>query len=116
MRLPWYLMSAIFTKSSDWSYEREWRCLIARNAGESYDERVPFGENKGIALNTSPAKAIYLGCDIDENSFKRVISLCQDELNIPVYKMELSQSAYSLIPKSSCILIGESRSSLYALS
>ncbi len=98
-------MSAIFTKASDWKYEQEWRCLIARSANETYDSRAPFGwddneeVNSGVLLDTSPAKAVYLGCNIDENSLERVISLCKDSLNVPAYKMECSLTAYSLIPK-----------------
>lgn len=94
-----FLMSAIFTKYSDWEKEQEWRCIIARDADEAYDGRAPFGKHNGVALETSPAKAIYLGCNIDKNYLERIISLCKDTLKVPVYKMERSQFEYSLTPK-----------------
>ncbi len=93
-----FLMNAMFTKYSDWEKEREWRCIIARYANDTYDGRAPFGENNGIALKTSPVKAIYLGCNIKEENLKRVVDLCENTLNVPVYKMECSRSAYLLTP------------------
>ncbi len=93
------LMNAMFTKYSGWEYEKEWRCIIARYANDTYDGRAPFGIDKGIALETSPVKAIYLGCNIKEDILKKVVGLCKDTLNVPVYKMECSQSAYLLTPK-----------------
>ena len=94
-----FLMSAIFSKSSDWEYEHEWRCLLARSDDETYDSRTPFGEDNGVLLDTSSAKAVYLGCKIDNGSLERVINLCKDALNVPVYIMERKQSAYSLTPR-----------------
>ena len=94
-----FLMNAIFTKYYGWEYEHEWRCIIARYANDTYDGCAPFGGKNGIALKTSPVKAIYLGCNVEEDVLKRVVGLYKDTLNVPVYKMECSQSAYLLTPK-----------------
>jgi hypothetical protein len=76
---------ALLNKSTDWSYEKEWR-LISLSDNPSCMEQ----------LNLKP-KAIYLGIDIRPINSKILKQLAKEK-NIPVYQMNVDFEAtnYSL--------------------
>jgi len=80
------------TKATDWSYEREWRCIQDKGAcGEEWSL-------KGALLDSSPPTAIYLGCNAEGEFADSLIRTCKEKLRIPVYKMKKSEDDYKLIP------------------
>jgi hypothetical protein len=81
------------TKSSDWSYEYEWRCI--QDVGACGDSLT----SKGALLDSSAPKAVYVGCKADEAFIDSLKTICTDLLSIPLYKMIKSNDEFKLIPK-----------------
>lgn len=75
--------SALCNKSKAWSYEKEWR-VWAYNfnqlTGQTNNPYVNIGEVK--------PKAIYLGEKIDSYNEHILMSIAQNNLQVPVYKMK----------------------------
>ena len=46
------IIMSFLTKSTAWSYEKEWRMILPNDVSVFYDNMVPF----------YPVKTIYLGC------------------------------------------------------
>lgn len=89
----------VFTlnKSSDWSYEDEWRVVhitIPRTIESVYD--IEYSERIG-KKDYLKAKAIYLGNRIKKDDEEKIIRICKSK-GIPVYKMELETDFYGLKP------------------
>lgn len=72
------------TKSSDWSYEKEWR-LILPNKDSS---------DKTKAITHKQAIGVYLGRRISPIN-EKIICLLAKEKNIPVYKMHINDESPS---------------------
>lgn len=88
-----FFIESLRTKASDWSYEKEWRCLQGKSAcGESWC-------GNGALLDVPPPKAVYLGCRSSESQIEQMKKICIDLLKIPLYIMEQSQTEYQLLPK-----------------
>lgn len=90
----YWSMLSVLCKSNDWSYEFEWRSVflnikkiigINTSKTESYINVLPY------------IKGVYLGTNIEPNNEKLIIPMAR-QLNIPVYKMKLSDLEYKLVP------------------
>jgi hypothetical protein len=85
------VMSPFLTKSLDWKYEKEVRCLASQKE-----------TNKGICKNGDfwlfsmpEITAVYLGCKMAESTSKEIIKLAKS-LNIPVFRIQESNEKYGL--------------------
>lgn len=74
--------NAIYTKSSDWSYEKEWRIF-------KYD----YGENNDlftdIPFDPLEVASLYLGPDIDSDDRDMLINLVSDYPDIKIYSVKV---------------------------
>lgn len=82
----WWQNYFALIKSTEWSYEKEWR-LILPHAGK-LTQTVIF-----------PPKAIYLGCNVKKDCGYHCLLNIAREKGITVYQMELSKSEFKLVPK-----------------
>lgn len=78
-------LQSLFCKDQIWSYENEWRILIAADADSNY--LMP------------PISCIYLGAAIP-NTYKHIIINVAQKCNIPVKQMTLDRTTYDLHAKS----------------
>ena len=78
-----YAIDCIFTKSSDWSYEKEWRVVASKK-----DDETEFNSNVKISR-------IILGANISDSDEKVLVSIANDK-GIPIYKMSIDNSFYKL--------------------
>lgn len=83
----WAAIASI-CKSSDWSYENEWRIVMYVRPDLTVIDPV-FVSVPGLI------KSIYLGVKVDKQFEKEIVK----SLSIPIYKMEMANDSYSLIPK-----------------
>lgn len=81
---------AFIFKSSNWSYEKEWRIILEDRICKCYDNKIPFPY----------IKKIYLGCKMDQNLIKTMLEL-GDELGIEVSIMTTGSKKFILEEKSS---------------
>jgi antitoxin component of RelBE/YafQ-DinJ toxin-antitoxin module len=79
-------------KSSEWSYEKEWRIIYTNND-------VATQSKANVPFSASPT-ALYLGRRIS-HLYERLLKDIANEKGIPVYKMFLDDNSptYRLIPK-----------------
>lgn len=83
----WAAMASI-CKSSEWSYEREWRCVMYLR--QDLSTVSPF-----FISVPGLTKSIYLGVKVDKQIENKIVN----SLNVPIFKMEMANDSYSLIPK-----------------
>ncbi|AQH05248.1 hypothetical protein A9R05_40130 (plasmid) [Burkholderia sp. KK1] len=81
-----HLNMAALIKSTDWSYEREWRLIFSN----------------GILARPGPVKmpkpkAVYLGSHIGKDHETEVVHICKGK-KIPVYKMQHSLDSFVMKP------------------
>ena len=92
-----FLYKPLLTKSLDWEYEGEIRCVYSLN---KRDPKIYEGLNdKGetiLLLKMPKIKAIYIGCKMDNNSEKTIRECSGD---IPIYKMKKKNGEYGLEPE-----------------
>ncbi|BBQ03591.1 hypothetical protein BSFA1_87190 (plasmid) [Burkholderia sp. SFA1] len=81
-----HLNMAALVKSTDWSYEKEWRLVFSNGVLATPG---PFKMPK--------PKAVYLGSHIGENHATDVLQICTDK-GIPVYKMQHSLDSFGMRP------------------
>lgn len=83
----WAAIASI-CKSFEWSYEKEWRLVMYLlqdlSATDPFFISVP-----GLI------KSVYLGVKADQQIENKIVK----SLSIPIYKMEMANDSYSLIPK-----------------
>lgn len=89
-----FLLEPIFTKSIDWEYEGEIRCVFSKMVE---DERIykiidDDGEEKTL-LKMPKIKRIYLGCNAKEDFIKTISDIAGD---IPVVKMKKCEDKYGV--------------------
>lgn len=82
-----YARQAMFTKASEWSYEKEWRFVAFRDYTLLKNEIYPVFDVKSCIVN------IFLGCKIDE-AVRREIVDYYSESEVNVYDMCLSDTNY----------------------
>lgn len=92
-----FMYKPLLTKSPDWIYEDEIRCVYSFN---KRDPKIYEGLNdKGetiLLLKMPPIKRIYLGCKMDSSSEKILRECCGD---IPIIKMKKKKDEYGLEPE-----------------
>lgn len=78
-----YAIDCLFTKSSDWSYEKEWRAIVV--------------DSKDIAEFNGKVRIskIILGANISDQNKKTLITIAQEK-GVPVYQMFIDDSFYKL--------------------
>ena len=76
-------LDSLFTKSSIWSYEKEWRKVIVNNAADDLYEKVKITK-------------VYLGSCISKKDEKMIRRICK-EREIEVIKVGIDDSFYKLI-------------------
>ena len=84
-----FALEPLLTKSKDWKYEQEVRCIFSKN---ETNEQI-FNEEDKILLRMPKPTKIYLGCKASES--------CTDEIKkysdgIPVECMKISVSRYKV--------------------
>ena len=83
-----YYSLAALVKSTEWSYENEWRLVFAHGVFEE-DCSYPMAK----------PKAIYLGSKISPDNQKTIINIATQK-GIDLYKMKLEPSTFKLAPVS----------------
>ena len=79
--LIWIIMYSSCIKHKSWSYEKEIRCLVGKNApGSPYIEAIP--------------SAIYIGMNCNEFKKKELFDIAY-ELDIPLYQMVFDDMSYN---------------------
>lgn len=87
-------IKSITSKSTDWSYEKEWRIIQDETAcGPKWDDK-----NKGALLDTISPSSIILGCCASDELTSVLMQHCQNH-KIPLYKMEKDPLLYRLNKK-----------------
>ncbi|MBN3348292.1 hypothetical protein CF050_15760 [Clostridium botulinum] len=77
---------AILNKSTEWSYENEWRIVEYNSITE------------GMSINVPKPIALYFGCNMLPEHIC-MLSEIADKLNIDKYVMEMKEDEYKLVPK-----------------
>ena len=84
-----FALEPLLTKSRDWKYEKEVRCVFSKNEA---NERIFIEDDKILLKMPTPTK-IYLGCKVSE-SFADEIKKYSN--NIPIEYMKISVSKYKV--------------------
>ncbi|MBK7493552.1 MAG: DUF2971 domain-containing protein [Nitrosomonas sp.] len=81
-----------FTKSREWEYEEEWRCIIKLK-----DHRSGFDYNSIIP---EELESVYLGTRIDKNNKKQIINTLSIQFpQTSIYQADISSQKYELVFK-----------------
>lgn len=84
-----YVLHCLITKSKDWEYEAEWRCLQVRTeCGSKWT-------GDGALMGAIEPSAIYIGCKAEENLINDVKAYCSEK-NIPAYQMSPGSKEFKL--------------------
>lgn len=78
---------SLLTKSSDWSYEKEWRLC------SSGDELPGYRIIPGLKVS-----AIYIGANSSRDVEEKITAAFGS--NLPIYKMMIDKREYKLVPRS----------------
>lgn len=85
-------LESLTAKSSEWSYEKEWRIIRDDGAcGERWD-----AEKKGALLDMIRPVSVTLGCMAKQEFSKEVQEYCKDN-QINLYRMERDPKVYRLV-------------------
>ncbi len=83
---PLSIVLPVITKASDWAYEKEWRLVFSNNfMKEPQTCHVP------------KAVRVYAGVKISSENLRKLESVCT-ELEIPLIRMKMSSTSFSIIP------------------
>lgn len=84
-------IQSITTKSSEWSYEREWRIIREKEVcGDKWNT-----DKKGALLEMIRPSSVILGCEAKRDFEKAVKEYCEAN-KINLYKMEKDKTLYHL--------------------
>lgn len=72
-------------KSSNWSYENEWRLILDGNICDYYDYKIPFPY----------IKKVYLGCKMDLKTKETMKEIC-NKLGVDIVPMEMDNKKFCL--------------------
>lgn len=86
-------LQSFLTKSSDWAYEEEVRCLFSM---KNSDQFTSIGDGRYLYVMPTPITEIYLGCKINKNEKEYITRIAKDK-NIKVYQYLASINKYELI-------------------
>ena len=85
-------LESLTAKSSEWSYEKEWRIIRDDGAcGDRWD-----AEKKGALLDMIRPVSVTLGCMAKQEFSKEVQEYCKDN-QINLYRMERDPKVYRLV-------------------
>ena len=88
------LVDALSTKSTEWSYEKEWRIIRDDSAcGDKWNE-----QKHGALLPMIKPTSIILGCQVAGSFQQNVEEYCKEN-RINLYKMEKDNHLYNLNKK-----------------
>jgi len=90
--LPLFLIAIapLLTKSKNWAYEKEVRCIF----NSSNKQFISRNDQFFYMLKT--LKSIILGCRTSEEEKAEILIFAKDN-QIPIYQMQLSNNTYKLI-------------------
>lgn len=83
----------LFTKSQDWSYEKEWRQINSLKRCDDF-----LKEEDDIYLfkyNRDAIEELYLGCNMNPDQKKQILEVVND-WNISVFEMRVNNKHYCL--------------------
>lgn len=87
-------LKAFLTKSKDWEYEKEIRCLFSLTNNQRF---INIGEGKFLYEMPNEIDAIYLGCKVTNEQKGQVLKLVKGK-GINLYQFIESKDKYELIP------------------
>lgn len=79
------IYKSFIIKSTNWSYEKEWRIIINDRICKYYDNKIPFPY----------IKRIYLGCKMNQNLINTMLEIGED-LGIEVLLLEMNSKKFTL--------------------
>ncbi|KEO72245.1 hypothetical protein EL17_18770 [Anditalea andensis] len=79
------IYKTIIVKSSNWSYEKEWRIIIDEKVSNYYNNKIPFPF----------AKTIFLGCKASNELIETMIKIGK-EINVEVLLMKTNGKKFGL--------------------
>lgn len=90
--LPIFLIAIapLLTKSKDWAYEKEVRCIF------NSSNKQLISRNDQFFYRLKTLKSIILGCRTSEDEKAEILIFAKDN-QIPIYQMQLSNNTYKLI-------------------
>ena len=91
-----FILSPILTKSFDWQYEKERRCIFSNKKRDSRIKAITKDGKKLILLDMPPIKNIYLGCNASKRFINKIRRIKRDA---QLYKMSTLEDKYGLIAK-----------------
>ena len=92
-----FIINPLLTKSLDWRYEEEIRCIYSAKKRDPRIYEFLDKEKKTILLLKMPRiKKIYLGCNADEEFVYNIKEVSGD---IPVIKMKMKENDYGVEPE-----------------
>lgn len=88
-------LRTFLTKSKDWEYEKEVRCLFSLTNNQKF---IDIGGGKFLYKMSNEISSIYLGCKVTNEQKEQIIKLAKEK-NIKVYQFLESSEKYKLIIK-----------------
>lgn len=88
-----FVLEPLLTKSSDWLYENEVRCIFSIDQADGRIVKDPSGR---LLLKMPPIRRVYIGCRADKD-FKDEIMEEAQKKNIPVTVFKQSKERYEIL-------------------
>ena len=79
------LYKTFIIKSTNWSYEKEWRLILDGKIPDHFENKIPFPY----------IKRIYLGCMMDSQTMTTMIEIAK-ELNIEIFFLTMDNKKFML--------------------
>ena len=79
------LYKTFIIKSTNWSYEKEWRLILDGKIPDHFENKIPFPY----------IKRIYLGCMMDSQTMATMIEIAK-ELNVEVFFLTMDNKKFVL--------------------
>ena len=79
------LYKTFIIKSTNWSYEKEWRLILDGKIPDHFENKIPFPY----------IKRIYLGCMMDSHTMETMIEIAK-ELNVEVFFLTMDNKKFAL--------------------
>lgn len=89
-----FILSPLLTKSIDWKYEGEIRCIFSKKKqNPKIYEKTEKGK-KLLLLKMPKIQAVYVGCKATKGFVNKILKQCSE---IPVYKMQKAKDKYGVV-------------------
>jgi Protein of unknown function (DUF2971) len=93
--LPWpnTIVNVLSTKSTDWSYEREWRLIRTLNLTRELTDSIHV-----VDFDLSAIRTIYLGAHFDARHLSEIVRLtsCADHSKPEILKVDIAPDRFEL--------------------